>query len=189
MALPAAPSDVLAVGGYGGSWGQKLIRLGSVLRGQPGVSNHVVVITHLDQAGRWIGIEGRPGGVGPCDCTPYLSQSTTRSNHGQPRPGGQEALDRFLASCAESLGLAYDWCGIAMDTARAVGAVNLTETIDHLWRWPSKRGELPGHVVCSSLAAMLYTQVGWAEPSGDDPDRTVSPQDWWGWSDQQAWQA
>jgi len=191
VTLDAAPSDVLAVGGYGGSWGQKLIRLGAVLRGQPGISNHVVVITHQDQAGRWIGIQGQPGGVGPCDATPYLAQSTTRSNHAQPRPGGPAAMQKFLAGCAKSLGIQYDWCGIAEDTLRAAGVPDLAKAIDPLWRWTSPKqqadGLLPGHVVCSSLAAMLYTRVGWAEPSGANPDRTVTPQDWWDWSDQEKW--
>jgi len=189
-ALEAGPADVLAVGGYGGSWGQKLIRIGAVLRGQPGVANHVVVLTHQDQEGRWIGIEGKPGGVGPCDCTRYLAESTTRSNHGQPRPGGQKAMIGFLASCAASLGIRYDWAGIAEDAARACGAEDLSGVIDRLWRWPdpkAKGNPLPGQVVCSSLAAMLYSRAGWAEPSGKDPDRTVSPADWWAWADKEMW--
>jgi len=187
--IPAAPCDVLAVAG-GQSWPQKLIRIGGVLKGNMGVANHVKIITHQDAKQRWIGIEGKPGGVGLTDCTPDLARSTTRSNHGQPRPGGQEAVTAFLAGAALTLGWEYDWVGIAQDTAQAMGAPNLARLIDPLWRWQDPKGKgdlLPGHVVCSSLAAMLYTRVGWAEPTGADPDRNCTPPQWWDWSDQKAW--
>ncbi len=58
--LPAAPGDVLAVWTGDGPL-QDLIRVGEVLTGQPGVANHVVIITHQDRLGRWIGIQGQPG--------------------------------------------------------------------------------------------------------------------------------
>ena len=185
--LPAAPSDVLAVAGSRTGWTERLIRIGGVLRGNMGVANHVKIITHQDGNGRWMGIEGKPGGVGLTDCTPDLNRSTTRTNHAQPRPGGQAAVDKFLASCALSLGVKYDWVGIAQDTFESVGAVDLAKLIDPLWRWPSKNDLLPGAVVCSSLAAMLYTRVGWAEPTGAQPDRNCTPPQWWDWSDQQQW--
>jgi hypothetical protein len=169
----------------------KLIRVGGVLRGHTGVANHVQIITHQDSQGRWIGIEGRPGGVGLCDCTPNLGNRLTRSNHGQPRPGGGEAMTQFLAGCAKSLGIQYDWVGIGMDTLQAAGVPDLAKAIDPLWRWTSAKeqaaGVLPGHVVCSSLAAMLYSRVGWAEPTGQAPDREATPAQWWDWSDSQAW--
>jgi hypothetical protein len=78
--LPAAPGDVLAVWTGDGPL-QDLIRVGEVLDGLPAVANHVVIITHQDQVGRWIGIQGQPGGVGPVDCTPFLSDARTMSTH------------------------------------------------------------------------------------------------------------
>jgi hypothetical protein len=190
--IPAAPSDVLAVYGGPSSWGQRLIRIGGILAGHTGVANHVQIVTHQDQAGRWIGIEGRPGGVGLCDCTPSLNSDLTRSNHDQPRPGGDKAMTQFLAGAAKSLGIQYDWVGIAMDTAQAAGVPDLAKAIDPLWRWTSPQqqasGILPGHVVCSSLAAMLYTRAGWAEPTGKQDDRTCTPPQWWDWSDQKQWE-
>ena len=182
--LPAGPSDVLAVGGGQGVMA-KLIRIGGILGGGAGVANHVIIVTHQDAKGRWMGIEGRPGGVGLVDCTPWLGDRLTRSNHGQPRPGGKEAMDKFLASCAKTLGLKYDWVGIAQDTALAVGWGDLAEKIDPLWRWPSKNDLLPGAVVCSSLAAYLYDQATWAHPPGEE--RNCAPKDWWAWNDAESW--
>ena len=185
--IPAAPGDVLAVW-TGSTLTQDLIRVGEALEGKPAVANHVVVITHVDKIGRWMGIQGRPGGVGLVDCTPFLSDARTMSNHDEPRPDDHGQLPSFLASAAKSLGIGYDWVGIAEDTLDSVHLHNLSEQIDPLWRWPSDHGLLPGHVVCSSLAAMLYDlpEVGWAHPDLGD-ERVCEPADWWRWSEAQAW--
>ena len=183
MSLPARPGDVLAVW-TGRGLAQDLIRVGEALKGLPAVANHVIVITHQDQLGRWIGIQGQPGGVGPADCTGALASDLTRSNNQQPRDHAR--TPQFLASCAKSLGIAYDWVGIAEDTLNALHATDLSAAIDPLWRWPSKSGQLPGHVVCSSLAAMLYEQAGWAHPDLGS-ERTCEPSDWWQWSNNRGW--
>jgi hypothetical protein len=185
--LPAAPGDVLAVW-TGNGLGQDLIRAGEALEGKPAVANHVIVITHQDQLGRWIGIQGQPGGVGLTDCTPYLSDVRTMSNHAQPRPDGSGQLTAFLASAAKSLGIAYDWVGIAEDTCDALHVSDLCALIDPIWRWPAGRNLLPGHVVCSSLAAMLYDlpEVGWAHPDLG-AERRCEPADWWQWSQARGW--
>lgn len=67
---------------------------------------------------------------------------------------------------------------------------DLSQGIDHLWRWPSDHNLLPGHVVCSSLAAMLYDLPGvnWAHPDLGN-ERLCEPADWWKWSNAQAWAA
>lgn len=183
--LAAAPGDVLSVW-TGNGIVQNLIRVGEALRGQPAVANHVVVLTHIDQKGRWIGIEGRPGGVGCVDATTALSSNLTRSNHAQPRDNGNGQNALFLASCARSLGIGYDWVGIAEDTLDALKLHDMTAVIDPLWEWPSKGNALPGHVVCSSLAAMLYERVGWGHPDLGK-ERVCEPSDWWSWSDSHAW--
>lgn len=185
--LPAAPGDVLAV--HGGGFGGWLVRMGEAIAGKPTIAGHVVGITHRDARGRWMGIQGQPGGVGLVDCTPYLSDSRVRSNHGQPRGDDHGQLDSFLASCAKSLGIRYDWAGIASDAAAVLGARDLSALIDHLWRWPSApSGLLPGEVVCSSLFAMLYDlpAVGWAHPDLGT-ERACEPSDWWTWADEQQW--
>ncbi|MGA3151490.1 MAG: hypothetical protein ACLPN6_13405 [Streptosporangiaceae bacterium] len=186
--LPAAPGDVLAVW-TGQDLPDDLIRVGEALLGKPAVANHVIVVTHQDQAGRWMGIQGQPGGVGPVDCTPFLSDVRTMSNHAQPKPDDHGQLVTFLASAARSLGLAYDWVGIAEDGLDALHCEDLSALIDPLWRWPSNHNLLPGHVVCSSLAAMLYdlASVGWAHPDLGS-ERVCEPADWWRWSEASAWQ-
>ncbi len=185
--LPAAPGDVLAVW-TGQSLPDDLIRVGEALQGKPAVANHVVVITHQDQVGRWMGIQGQPGGVGPVDCTPFLSDARTMSNHAEPKPNDHQQLATMLASCVKSLGISYDWVGIAQDTLDALHVEDLSAMIDPLWRWPSNNNLLPGHVVCSSLAAMLYDlpAVGWAHPDLGT-ERTCEPADWWRWSEARSW--
>lgn len=187
--IPAAPCDVLAVW-TSGSIAADLIRAGEALEGKPAVANHVVIITHQDTLGRWIGIQGQPGGVGLVDCTPFLASSRTRSNHGQPRAAGGSQVATFLAGCAKSLGVAYDWMGIAEDTLGALHMASLAELIDPLWRWPADHGQIPGEVVCSSLAAMLYAlpAVGWAHPDLG-AERRCEPSDWWDWADRQLWRS
>lgn len=185
-ALPAAPGDVLAVSA-GPWWCRELIELGERMRGLAAPVDHVVIVTHQDQAGRWIGVQGQPGGVGVCDCTPYLSAPTTRSNFFQPKPAeGSPEMNAFLASCAKTLGLAYDWAGIGDDFLDALHVHDLTALIDHLWRWPSAHGRMPGEVVCSSLAAELYELAGWPHPDLGE-ERQCEPSAWWRWSDQQQW--
>lgn len=184
--LPAAAGDVLAV--VGGGVGGYLVNVGQAIAGKPSIGTHVAGITHQDAKGRWIGIQGQPGGVALVDCTPFLNDSRTRSNHGQPRADDHGQLGFFLASCVKSLGIAYDWAGIEADAA-AVFSKDLSADIDWLWRWPDpKSGLLPGHVVCSSLFAMLYDlpEVGWAHPDLN-AERSCMPADWWNFNEQQLW--
>lgn len=182
-----APGDVLAVWTGDGPT-QDLIRVGEALEGKPAVANHVIVVTHQDKLGRWMGIQGQPGGVGLADCTPYLSDPRTMSNHDQPKPDDHGQLTSFLASAAHSLGISYDWVAIAQDGLDALHMTDLSSAINPLWQWPTNRNLLPGHVVCSSLAAMLYDlpSVGWAHPDLGD-ERMCEPADWWRWSEERAW--
>lgn len=184
--IPAAPGDVLAVAG--GGLGGYLVDLGQAIANKPSIGTHVVGITHQDVKGRWIGIQGHPGGVALVDCTPFLNDARVRSSHGQPRANDHGQLAFFLASCVKSLGIHYDWAGIAADAADVFSA-DLSADIDHLWRWPSDKNLLPGHVVCSSLFAMLYglPQVGWKHP-GLGTERNCMPVDWWNWNDGRQWE-
>jgi hypothetical protein len=183
--IPARPGDILAV--WLGSFTSDLIRIGEALKGSTPVASHVVVVTHQDRRGRWMGIQGAPGGVGLVDCTPFLSDSRTRSNNAQPRDDGMP-LAMFLAGCAKSIGVRYDWVGIAEDACDALHVPDLAAAIDPLYRWPASHGLLPGEVVCSSLAAMLYDlpAVRWAHPDLGT-ERRCEPADWWDWSDRALW--
>jgi hypothetical protein len=185
--IAAGPGDVLAVWSSG-DWDVDLIRAGEALQGEPAVADHVAIITHQDPAGRWIGIQGEPGGVGLVDCTPWLASTLTRSNHDQPKPGDHGQMATFLASCALSLGLRYDWAGIGMDAADMLHLHDLTDLINKLYRWDAPHGKLPGEVVCSSLAWWQYDNVGWAHPDpAQSQGRICDPATWWQWSDQRLW--
>ncbi len=188
--IAAAPGDVLAVA-MPDDWMARLIAAGAALRGQASPAEHVVIVTHADAAGRWMGIAGEPGGVALTDCTPYLSAPRTASNHAQPKPGGPAVMTLFLAACTKSLGLAYDWAGIAEDGAEDFDVPDLAAAIDHLWRWAPDPADtqLHGEVVCSSLAAMLYDLpgIGWAHPDLGT-ERIAQPSDWWLWNNGQKWQ-
>jgi hypothetical protein len=185
--LEPSPSDVLAVW-TSRSFTANAIRVSEAMEGKPAVANHVIIITHQDKLGRWMGIQGEPGGVGLVDCTPFLRDSRTRSNHDQPRDLSR--LPVFLASAAKTIGVRYDWVGIAEEGLDALHAVDLAAVLDHLWRWPADHGKLPGEVFCSNLAAMLYglPAVGWAHPDLGT-ERMCMPADWWDWNDRQLWAA
>lgn len=183
--LPAAPGDVLAVS-TGSGWAERLIRLGEAIGGKPSPANHVIGITHQDAKGRWIGLQGQPGGVGLADCTPYLADPRTRSNHAQPRDLSK--LPLLLASAAKTIGVQYDWVGIAEDTALDLHIADLSGWLNTLYSWPANHGQLPGDVVCSSLWAALYglPAIGWAHPDLGT-ERACQPSSWWLWSDRQQW--
>jgi hypothetical protein len=187
VSLPAAPGDVIAVW-TGAGPSQDAIRIGDVLEGKPAVANHVALLTHADKTGRWMGMEGRPGGFGLRDCTPWLSDPRTATNHDQPKTGDQ--VRQLLALFARLTGTPYDWCGIGEDALRAVGWADAAAAVDRLWRWPSDRHLLPGHVVCSSAAAFAYhaTDPPLAHP-GLGHERTCSPGDWWAFSNEHGWAA
>lgn len=182
--LDAQPGDVLAVW-TGGKFAENMIRAGEALDGDPAVANHVIYVTNRDKLGRLMGIQGQPGGVGRTDCTRYLSDPRTRVNRAQPRDMAQ--LVKANAAAAQVLGWPYDWVGgIAADVARDLHLEHLAGMLDHLWSWPTATGEVPGHFVCSSLAAWVYREVGWAHP-GIGHEREVQPSAWWDWSDRQLW--
>ena len=192
MTVQAAPGVILAVRA-GAALIQDLIRAGEALAGQEAVANHVVIVTHTDAKGRQIGIQGQPGGVGLADCTPYLTDPWTRGNYGQVtamtvgRPQFAAELAVFLASCAASLGVRYDWAGIAEDAAAALHLNNLTALVNRVYRWDAPHGLMPGEFVCSSLAWWQYDHAGWPHP---DPGHgeTCEPAAWWTWADEQLWE-
>ena len=155
--------DVLAVRTSG--LAATAIRLGAAIRGKPNLSNHVAVAHHMDVHGTLWCIEGRPGGAGWRDARAYEASRWTLDNSGQPKTDAQRAL---ITTTMEALiGTAYDWEAIAADAAADL-------SLDTAWL-PAWHGTVPGHVVCSSLAAYAYGKAGLACPSGG---RQVQPSDW-----------
>lgn len=160
-----SPGDLLLTrsSGFGGF----MIRLGAALRDRPNLINHVAIVHHTDSSGTvWV-LEGRPGGVGWRDATDYLKSRHTITNATQPKTQDQRA--EIVKQATAMIGTPYDWEAITQDAAGAFG-------LDHVWelRW-GKAGKVPGHVVCSSLAAWVYLNAGLAYPIGD---REVTPADW-----------
>lgn len=151
-------------------WISGAIRVGATLLGLPAYVNHVIIVHHYDTVtGRWIGIEGKPGGVGWCDLTDRLKAPLTNANNRQPKTEDQRYL---VAKAAESLfGAPYDWSAIAEDARIAT----------RLWiraaeEWPEDA--VPGQVVCSSFADWAYEKVGLANPGGLTQTRFTTPGHW-----------
>ena len=167
MTRPIGPGDVLAVRGAGLS--ARLIRFGAALLDRPNTVNHVAIVSHLDSNHRWQAIEARPGGVGWRDATHYLASPWTVSNADQPK--SLEQLNAIVDAAKAMLGTPYDWAGIGLDAMHAIHAPEMYEHATIIGA-PS-----PHHVVCSSLAAWVYEQVGLAGPAGASW-RTVTPGDW-----------
>jgi hypothetical protein len=163
MITGVKPGDLLCVRSPG--LAGKLIRIGEEMAGQPGLANHVAIVHHLDAHGTCWTLEGRPGGVGWRQADDYLASPYTVTNVGQPKTLTQRAAVCKIAE--EMLGTGYDWESIAAD---AEGAFNL-----HLWQ-PSAwvNGRVPGHVVCSTLAAYAYQKAGLDGPQG----REAEPSGW-----------
>ena len=168
------PGDVVCTRNPKG-WPARLIRLGAALKDKPNTVNHVIVVHHRDDAGVMWGIEGRPGGVGWVDMRTAMAGAYTTHNADQPKTPEQRV--QVCEVIAGMLGTPYDWEGIALIGAEAVG-------VQQLWastRWGTAP---PAHVVCSALADWGYERVGLRSPA---PDRTCAPWDWDAFNRERLW--
>lgn len=164
-AAPAVqPGDVLAI--RTGGWQARWIRLGSAIRDQPNLSNHIAVAHHRDAKGTLWVIEGRPGGTGWRDAAAYLTSPGLLTTAAQPKTDVQRR--QVTATMEALIGTSYDWDAIIADAATDLG-----------WRlpgWdPTWKGTVPAQVDCSSLAAWGYAKADLACPPGA---RGVQPADW-----------
>ena len=167
------PGDVVTI--QGDSFFSKLIEVGSVLRGMPSAS-HVAVVTHRDPAGTLWGKEGRPGGVGDVDMMSYVRNPLSFANTEQPLTDLQRA--GIVAIVNKLNGTPYDWAAIIEDAGLAFGLKDI---------WKEKvNGVLPGHVVCSSLAAYAYDRNEAPAPHPADY-RHVFPADWAKFIEEKGW--
>lgn len=158
-------------------WPAYFIRLGAAIRDRPSIVNHVIVAHHVDKAGVWWGVEGRPGGVGWVDLRRAMKSPYTITNAAQPKTVEQREEIAYVAKGL--LGTPYDWQGIVADGMEAISAQEL---------WNSWTDTPPAHVVCSSLADWVYDRVGLASP-GQKFDRTVTPGDWAQFIIEKGWKA
>lgn len=159
------PGDILAVRTDG--LPAEGIRFGAELLDIPNIENHIAVMHHRDDHGTPWCIEAKPGGVGWRDATDYLNAPFTITNRMQTKTGHQR--DIVCNAVENMLHAPYDWRGIAED---ALDALHIPE----LWgeRW---NGQVPAHVVCSSLAAWAYGVAGLPRPTPYDLAH-CQPGDW-----------
>lgn len=162
------PGDILLTSNIKGVsfW----IKLGALLKGHSAAHNHVVVVSHVDDAGTYWGIEARSGGVGWVDLAQYLDSPRTVSNAGLDPNRTIEDRQKVVEIVKGMLGTKYDWSGIVELAMRAINA-------DYLWKAKDfGADEVPAHVVCSALAAWAYAHVDWRRPPGNP--RFVTPGEW-----------
>lgn len=170
------PGDVLTVWDPVRPVPAWLIRVGGWLRGHPSRCDHVVVVHHQDPAGRWWGIEGRPGGTGEVELAKY--PHVTSSNADQPKTAEQRA--EICTVMSGFLGTPYDWVGIAADAMQAL-------RIQPLWKSDDFGDLAPAHVVCSSVADWATEHVGLASPGGLLGTRWTTPADWEAFNQRADW--
>lgn len=176
MTTEPAPGDVLVVR-TGKGWTSRLIRVGQALRGLPCTGNHVAVLHHYTDGVPWA-VEGRPGGVGWVDARRYLRDKATIHNAEQPKT--EQQVLKVLDGCLALLGTPYDWHAIFKDTVRSLG-------IEPLWTADWARQGVPGQVVCSSAAALLYAYAGLTHPEVGH-ERYVMPAHWADFCYEQQWE-
>jgi hypothetical protein len=157
--------DVLAIHTDGA--GAELIRIGASLIDEACAANHIAVLDHQDAKGTWWCIEGRPGGVGWQDATGYLGSVYTVTNRNQPKTDAQRA--QVCATMKSLLGVGYDWDAIFDDGLRDL---HIPDPWSETWR-----GEVAGHVVCSSAAVIGYARAVLGYPK-NVAQPLVQPADW-----------
>lgn len=181
--ITPVPGDVWTVRTNG--LAARLIRFGATIRylfsgNNPDADfdNHVVIVIK-QTAGVWWGINGRPGGVGWTDLSQYINDPATITNYEQPKTDEQRA--QIVALVPQVLGTPYDWDAIMVAAATDLHLPQLFNSD------PSKWGTtVPGHVICSALAAWMYDHLGMAAPT---ECRDTQPSDWTNFDLTKAWQA
>jgi hypothetical protein len=158
----------------------RLIRIGGVFGDNPSSWNHVIVASHADDAGKFWGVEGRPGGVGDVVIADRIDDRWTMANTDQPKT--DEQRETIVKIVRGMLGTPYDWPAIVRAAMYAIGAPTLFRLDD----WKGIKGT-PTHVVCSSLATWAYREAGVPCPFGSDGPRWATPYDWASWILRHGW--
>jgi len=141
---------------------------------QPNLVNHVIIVHHKQPNGDWIGLEGKPGGVGWINITQRKVLKSPYSLTNAQQPKTEES--RFLIAKASEklLGVQYDWVGIAQEAFSWGDSRTILKFLNQGW---GNSGHPPEHVFCSNYADWVYDYVGLWSP-GVRFDRNVSPNDW-----------
>jgi len=155
-------------------WAARMIRLRAGLLDQPNLVNHVIIVHHKQPNGDWIGLEGKPGGVGWINITQrkVLKSPWIVTNAKEPKLEKQRYL---VAKAAEKLiGVQYDWMGIMQEAVVWAPPKRVTTFINRKW---GDAEHPPEQVFCSNYADWCYDFVGLPSP-GALFDRNVTPNDW-----------
>ncbi len=182
------PGDVLAVdaskglGILSGGWWIKFRNWLNLMPKRSRFVDHIVVVHHRDDAGVLWGIEGRPSSVGWVDCALYVDAGKlVVDNRYQPKTDAQRKLVCDVAK--EMLGTPYDWEAIftlGTETTYINQYWNKLLARHMIPEW--NKDEVPGHVICSSLAALAYRKSGLDHPWDSTGGlRFVDPEDWSEW--------
>lgn len=181
--LSFLPGDVLVVnaskgkGIFSGGWWIKFRSWFSGVNKRSRYADHVVIVHHIDDTGTLWGIEGRPSSVGWVDCALY-EKAIIAENGLQPK--SEEARKLICQVAEEMLGTPYDWKAIVLlgTDVKFVNKLWSKVLAKHLipdWN----EDEVPGHVICSSYAALVYRRAGLAYPKDFEGGlRFVDPDDW-----------
>lgn len=130
-------------------------------------SGHVIVVSHVDDAGRLWGIEGRPGGIGWADMT-KRNGSWGLSNVEQPKTDDQRLV--IVSTMKQLLGAKYDYEAY-LDIALAT--LGITNT------WKDYEGQdVPIQFICSAVADWVYEKVGLDSPGNENITRYTTPAQW-----------
>lgn len=164
------PGDVIVVRDTSTVFGW-LILFGAWLRRMP-LYSHVIVFSHVDEAGTWWGIEGRPSGVGQVEIAPWLARKSTLTTEYQLMT---EAQGLIVVHGVDAMrGTRYDWPAIIQDAMDTIGAPELWS----MREYDGVKG-VPVHVVCSSLAAFWRMTAGLPTPKPVAGKwRRVTPTQW-----------
>ncbi len=180
LSAPLMPSDVVVIR-TPGPWAW-VIRFGQMLQGKPDLRNHVAMFHHSAGGANWY-LEGRPGGLGwrvfRQDADGYAGSRWTVSNSAQPRTEVQRA--RICGRMKELVGKPYVWEAIEGDAAMALH-------LPEVWPKWGDGTQMPGHVVCSSSAALAYKEERVAAPEVGG-GRFTEPADWDAFIMDEAWAA
>jgi hypothetical protein len=164
--IDVQPGDVCVV--YDSTFPAWWIRFGAWIERKPHHWDHILIISHKDKMGTWWAIEAHPGKVGWTsgkDLQRYLTSPKTLTNVDQPKTDGQR--DEIVNVAKGLFGTPYDWTAIVADGMDAIGWKSWVHGFG---------GDVPTHLVCSSLVTWVYQKCGLKCPNGNI--RTVTPADW-----------
>lgn len=146
--------------------------------------SHAVIVHHVDRAGRWWGIEGRPGGAGWADMRRYrtgelAARAVSAGSPERPDQQRQQVAAAALALLRAPLDATED--AVLAGHLGRQKAGELAALLHSWWAERDGSGLAPGHVAAATLAAWAHETVGLPGPGGARDGKLVTPADWHAW--------